>query len=115
MQPGRQECRPSDGPATLLSPMVAMEICFLQSVPKLVLVEQLLGNWICGREILCDSFRHLVKPAITGLGLAFFGFGQALDTRDGVRERQWHTVRRRNGAVGGDGEDLEAAVDIASP
>ena len=28
MQQGRQECRPSDGPATLLSPMVGMEACF---------------------------------------------------------------------------------------
>ena len=61
MQQGRPACRPSDGPATLLSPMVAtkacfalppptllrnsfckslvsIEICFLPSVPKLVLV-----------------------------------------------------------------------------
>ena len=28
MQQGRQECRPSDGPATLLSPMVATKACF---------------------------------------------------------------------------------------
>ena len=39
---GRQECRPFDGPATLLSPMVGMEICFFQSGPKLVLVGRLL-------------------------------------------------------------------------
>ena len=41
MQQGRQECRPSDGPATLLSPMVGMEICFFPSGPKLVLVGRL--------------------------------------------------------------------------
>ncbi len=28
MLQGRQECRPSDGPATLLSPMVATKACF---------------------------------------------------------------------------------------
>ena len=48
MLQGRQECRPSGGPATLLSPMVGLESCFLQSGPKLVLVGRLLGNWICG-------------------------------------------------------------------
>ncbi len=41
MQHGRQECRPSDGPATLLSPMVGMEIRFFPSGPKLVLVGRL--------------------------------------------------------------------------
>ena len=46
MQQGRQECRPSDGPATLLSPMVGMEICFFPSGQKLVLVSGLLENWI---------------------------------------------------------------------
>ena len=48
MLQGRQECRPSDGPATPLSPMVGMESCFFPSGPKLVLVGRLLGNWICG-------------------------------------------------------------------
>ena len=47
MQQGRQECRPSDGPATLLSPMVGMESCFFPSGPKLVLVGRLLRNTIC--------------------------------------------------------------------
>ena len=45
MQQGRQECRPSDGPATFLSPMVGMEICFFPSGPKLVLV----GRLSCSR------------------------------------------------------------------
>ena len=44
MLQGRQECRPSDGPATLLSPMVATEICLFPSVPKLGLVGGLLRN-----------------------------------------------------------------------
>ena len=47
MQQGRQECRPSDGPATPLSPMVGMESCFFPSGPKLVLVGGLLGNILC--------------------------------------------------------------------
>ncbi len=38
MQQGRQECRPSDGPATLLSPMVATKPCF---APLTQLSEQL--------------------------------------------------------------------------
>ena len=41
MQQGRQECRPSDGPATLLSPMVGLESCFFEPRPKLVLVGEL--------------------------------------------------------------------------
>ena len=45
MQQGRQECRPSDGPATLLSPIVDMESCFFPSGPKLVLV----GRLSCSR------------------------------------------------------------------
>ena len=35
MQQGRQECRPSDGPATLLSPMVATKACFAPPPPTL--------------------------------------------------------------------------------
>ena len=36
MQQGRQECRPSDGPATLLSPMVATKACFAPPPPTLL-------------------------------------------------------------------------------
>ena len=50
MQQGRHECRPTDGPATLLSPMVGLESGFFPSGPKLVLVGGLLGNGICGGE-----------------------------------------------------------------
>ena len=35
MQQGRQACRPSDGPATLLSPMVATKACFAPPPPTL--------------------------------------------------------------------------------
>ena len=35
MLQGRQECRPSDGPATLLSPMVATTACFAPPPPTL--------------------------------------------------------------------------------
>ena len=36
MQQGRQECRPSDGPATPLSPMVATKACFAPPPPTLL-------------------------------------------------------------------------------
>ena len=62
MLQGRQECRPSDGPATLLPPMVGMESCFFPSVPKLVLVGGLLGNWICGGEgFSADTARSVLN------------------------------------------------------
>ena len=58
MQQGRQECRPSDGPATLLSPMVATEICLFPSGPKLVLVGELLRN-CSGRFSAITNTYHL--------------------------------------------------------
>ncbi len=68
MQQGRQECRPSDGPATLLSPMVGMEICFFPSVPKLVLVGGLSRNSFCKSLVGLEScfFPSVPKLVLVG-------------------------------------------------
>ena len=90
MHQGRQECRPSDRPATLLSPMVAtkacfapppptisrnifcksfvaMEICFFPSGPKLVLVGRLSRNRVTAQV---DS-RQLRAPITFGAVTTF--------------------------------------------
>ena len=47
---GRQECRPSDGPATLLSPMVATKACFAPpppTIPRNSFCKSLVGMESC--------------------------------------------------------------------
>ena len=68
------------------------------------------GGGVEFEELVGEIAADVETRAVGGEGEAA---GDFFFAARGVGEGQRHTVRRGDGAVGGNGEDLEAAVDIA--